>query len=135
MPTVIFPTAVPLRMPLARKLSMPTRVIEFLDGSEQRWAAGDPLNAFTVTFADVPAAELAAVQSWWNTIKGAFDATWSFVDADGTTYPHMAAEGDELAGVESARAMPGIAQAIVTARIAHGKARNVQRGRTPLSDD
>jgi hypothetical protein len=89
-------------MPVERRLAMPTRVIEFLDGTEQRWAAGDPLNGFTLTFANVPAADLAAVQAFWDTIKGAFDATWSFVDADGTTYPHMAADGDELAGVESA---------------------------------
>jgi hypothetical protein len=104
MPPVVFPTNVPLRMPIERKLSMPVRVIEFLDGTEQRWAAGDPLNAFTITFGDVPASEFAAVQNWFDTVKGAFDTTWSFTDADGTVYPDMACEADELAGVENAKA-------------------------------
>lgn len=101
MPTVTFPSTVPLRAPLERRLSMPVRVIEFLNGTEQRWAAGMPLNAFTLQFKDVAAADLAAVQGWFDTIKGAFDATWSFVDADGTTYPYMAADDDALSGAES----------------------------------
>ncbi len=103
MPTVTFPTSVRLRSPIERKLSMPTRVIEFLDGTEQRWTSADPLNAFTIQFQDVPAADLVLVQTWWDTIKGAFDSTWSFVDVDGTTYPNMAAESDELAGIEDGR--------------------------------
>src|ERR1051326_1241400 len=95
-----FPATVRLRTPLSRTLAMPTRVIEFLDGTEQRWAAGDPLNSFALQFNGVPAAELVLLQSWWDTVEGAVDATWSFTSVDGVTYPHMALDQDELAAVE-----------------------------------
>jgi hypothetical protein len=97
---VIFPT-IPLRMPVTRTLSVPVRVIPFLDGSEQRWADGDPLNAFDLTFANVQPEDITALETLIDTVKGAFDATWSFVAPDGVTYPHLGLEQDDLTAVES----------------------------------
>jgi hypothetical protein len=94
---------VTLPMPLVRRLRLPCEVVEFLDGSEQRWRSGDPLNDFEVRFSDVPAADLTSVLNFWATVKGAFDATWTFTDVDGTAYPHMGFDQDELAAVENAK--------------------------------
>ena len=47
MPTTIFPSSPALQMPVTRRLKMPGTVIEYLDGTEQRFATGDPLNAFS----------------------------------------------------------------------------------------
>jgi hypothetical protein len=91
---------------VVRTLAMPCRVIEFLDGTEQRWAAGDPLNSFALTFQDVPAAELLILQNWFDTVKGAFDSTWGFTSVDGAAYPHMGLDQDELPAVEGGR--PGL---------------------------
>lgn len=94
---------VTLPMPLTRRIGAAGEVVEFLDGTEQRWVSGDVLNDFEVRFADVPAADFVALANFWATVKGAFDATWSFTDADGTTYPHMGFDQDELAAAENAK--------------------------------
>jgi hypothetical protein len=98
---VNFPSTVPLTMPVERKLAMPTKVIEFLDGSEQRWCAGDPLNSFSLSFEELVAADVATLLDFFDAVKGQFDATWGFVGPDGVTYPNMALDGDDLQGVES----------------------------------
>jgi hypothetical protein len=102
MPTPTFPAVTP-SMPLVRRVGVPGRVVEFLDGSEQRWRSADLLNGFDVVFTDVPAADLATVVNFWATTKGAFDATWTFTDVDGTTYPHMGFDQDELTATENAK--------------------------------
>lgn len=102
-----FPSSVVLRTPVVRTLAMPTRVVEFLDGSEQRWVEGDPLNAFALEFQNASAAEVTAVENWFASVKGAFDTTWSFTSVDGVTYPDMALEHDELPLVERAAARFG----------------------------
>src|SRR5262245_3079863 len=94
-----FPTSLPLRTPLTRTLSVPTRLVEMLDGSEQRWCAGDPLNSFALEFQNVSAAEVTALRTFVDTIKGAFDSTWDLTIA-GVTYPNMALEHDDLPVVE-----------------------------------
>src|SRR5262245_34769616 len=99
-----FPSSVVLRCPVDRTLAMPSRVIEFLDGSEQRWAAGDPLNSFALQFDDLVASELSTIVNWVDTVKGAFDSTWSLVGPDGVTYPFLGLEDDLLSAVESGKA-------------------------------
>lgn len=98
-----FPTSVLLQCPVERRLAIPVRVIEFLDGSEQRWQAGDPVNAFSLQFNDAPAADVTAVQNWFLSVKGAFDSTWSFTSIDGVSYPNMGLEHDELPVVEGSQ--------------------------------
>jgi hypothetical protein len=95
-----FPTSVRLQYPLTRTVSSPTRVVEFLDGSEQRWRSGDVLNSFSIQWNGLRAADLAPIRQWFATIKGAYDSTWSFV-LGGETFPDMALEDDTLAVVEN----------------------------------
>lgn len=97
----VFPTTVPLRVPAARTLTIPTDVVEFLDGSEQRWRSGPPLNAFSLTFTDVPSANLTDMRTFLNTMKGAYDSTWSITWVDGNSYTNMALELDDLPAVAS----------------------------------
>ena len=63
MPVTTFPTSVPLRMPVTRKLGIPGRVIEFLDGTEQRFVTADPLNSFEVRFEQLKASEVPTLMS------------------------------------------------------------------------
>lgn len=92
-----FPTTVIQRVPTSRTLTVPADVVEFLDGSEQRWRSGLPLNAITLAFQDVSGADLTAMRNFIDTVKGAFDSTWSITwGADGNSYPAMALNQDDL---------------------------------------
>lgn len=94
-----FPSPPVLRVPTTRTLTVPTDKVEFLNGSEQRWRAGLPLNAIELIFNDVMTSDLTALRNFVATVKGAFDSTWSIVWADGATYSAMALEQDDLPAV------------------------------------
>ncbi len=98
-----FPSTVALRYPVVQTVSVPVDVVEFLDGTEQRWREAEFLQAFELTFPDVPIGELADLRTFWMTVKGAFDSGWTFT-FEGTDYDDMALEADELTETESARA-------------------------------
>jgi hypothetical protein len=98
-----FPSTVVMRYPVTQTLTAPVDVVEFLDGTEQRWRDGEFLQAFELTFPDVPIAELADLRTFWLTVKGACDSGWTFA-FQGTSYADMALEADDLTEVESAYA-------------------------------
>jgi hypothetical protein len=98
-----FPRSLVLRYPVTQTVTAPVDVVEFLDGSEQRWREGDFLQAFELTFSDVPIGELAALRTFWTTVKGAFDGGNTF-GFQGVDYPDMVLESDDLTEVESTAA-------------------------------
>jgi hypothetical protein len=95
-----FPNTVNLRFPLGRTVKVASKVVEFLDGSEQRYRNGPVLNAFSLAFANIPLADVSAIQSWFLSVKGAYDSTWSLA-ANGETFTGMCLESDELVVTET----------------------------------
>jgi hypothetical protein len=98
-----FPSTLRLRYPVTQTLTAPVDVAEFLDGTEQRFRDGEFLQAFDLSFPDVPIAELADLRTFWLSVKGAFDSGWSFT-FQGASYADMALESDDLTETESAHA-------------------------------
>ncbi len=86
--------------PMVRERRYRTEVVEFLDGSSQRWAGQDGLAAFQLTFANLEGYDVANVLEFFRSMKGRFDATWDLTLA-GTTYPNLAFDQDELGATET----------------------------------
>ncbi len=100
MPPVNYPiSTVPLRFPLGRKVSAPAEVVEFLDGSEQRWRTGPVLNSLSVRLNNCPASEVSAIQAWFEAQRGAYLSDWS-ITVGSEVLTNMALEADELAATE-----------------------------------
>jgi hypothetical protein len=81
---------------------MSTKVITFLDGKEQRWVDGDPLNDWDLTLSDISAVDVATLRDFFLAVKGAFDSTWTFPFL-GTSYTSMAFDQDKFEASETAR--------------------------------
>ena len=86
--------------PVTQTLAMPTRVIRFLDDTEQRWRSADPLNSWVLTYNRILWADIVTLQNFFNTVKGAFDSTWTFPFL-GTNYTSMCFDQDDFSAVES----------------------------------
>jgi hypothetical protein len=99
-----FPTNVPLRYPYVRTVRVASQVLEFLDGSEQRWQATKPLNGFEISLQDLSWADLQAVRDWFASIKGAFQEFDFVISSE--TFPGMVLESDVLSMTEDQK--PGL---------------------------
>ena len=113
-----FPSTVVLRYPVTQTLAMPVDVVEFLDGTEQRWRTADALQGFELTFPDVPIADLADLRTFWNTVKGCFDSGFGFT-FQGAAYADLGMEADELTEVET-RAEKTTVSVKLRQTVAHG---------------
>lgn len=80
--------------PADRSVSMPVEVVRFISGAEQRWRSGPALNAWQFTLR-LNAIDLATVITFFDTVKGAYDTTWTF-PFDGSTYTNCVFETDEF---------------------------------------
>lgn len=85
---------------VTRTLSVPTRVVQFLDDTEQRWRCADPLNAWALTFTGMSAADRDSLRNFVATQKGAYDSSWTF-GFFLVNYTNMAFEDDSFVEVES----------------------------------
>ena len=79
--------------PLKHVARYPVRVIEFNDDSTQRWKQGAALNEFELVFADLSATDRDTLQTFFDSVKGAYDSTWD-ITIGGTLYDNMAFEDD-----------------------------------------
>jgi len=79
--------------PVVRGLTFPTKVVRFLDDTEQRWASGPPLNKFTLTTSHIKWTDVQNLQNFFITQKGAFDSTWTF-SINSVTYSNMVFDSD-----------------------------------------
>lgn len=86
--------------PLARRARIKTRVVSFIDDTEQRWRVAPTLASFVLTYTAINAADLATLRTFWLITKGRFDKTWSFT-INGTTYNYLGFDSDEFKVVES----------------------------------
>ena len=86
----------------SRELEMPTKVHEFTDSTEQRWAMRAPLSRFTLVFTDISGYDLANIRQFVATVKGGFDQTWD-ITLKGITYSNCSLAEDKITFSEPAR--------------------------------
>lgn len=97
--------------PLTMRVSTLTRVHESPSGARQRFAARNPMVEFQLTFPRVLAADVALVDTFFNSQKGAFDSTWTLA-LNGRTFTAMRFAGDEIRWAED---LPGRYSATLSA--------------------
>jgi len=88
--------------PVARTISVPTRVLQFCDGKEQRFRTGPILNGWSLTFSDIVWADVLTLRTFHATCKGGFDHTWTF-PFSGVSYTNCAFEHDDFTAVENSQ--------------------------------
>lgn len=86
--------------PFTRRERRPVRVIEFSDGHEQRFRIAGPLMGFTLSHSGISLADKDAIVTFFNSVKGAYDKTWSLV-IGAETISNLCFESDELRVTES----------------------------------
>lgn len=82
--------------PATRINGSATRVIAFADDSEQRYRVRAPLASFVLAFTRLSAADLATLRTFFDSMKGRFDSTFSLT-FDGEDYDYMTLEQDAFA--------------------------------------
>lgn len=80
--------------PIRRTNNFSTRVIQFQNGTEQRWKSRAPLNEFALQYTRINSTDRAALETFWASIKGSFDKTWDFTLS--TTYGNCVMLDDKL---------------------------------------
>lgn len=92
----IFPTlsAGAITLSPIRSLAAPVEIVQFMDSTEQRWPTAPLLYSWSLNLRLRPA-DMTAVQDFFDTVKGAYDSTWTF-PFDGTNYTNMVFESDDL---------------------------------------
>ncbi len=83
-----------------RETRFGTGVAQFCDDSEQRWKAHGPLAAFTLEFRHIDGYDLANVQEFFRSMKGAFDSTWDLT-LGATLYANLCFDQDDFAWTET----------------------------------
>lgn len=77
-----------------------TKVVRFVNDTEQRWAETAGLARFILTFTHIDGWDLANVLEFFRSNKGRFDSTWDITLA-GVTYSYMAFDQDEFVWSET----------------------------------
>lgn len=90
--------------PIVRQSERKTGLIQFMDGSEQRWKQAAPLARFELAYSNINATDRSGIDAFVASQKGAFDSTWSF--ALSTTYQDLAFEDDSITWTEGPQ-LPG----------------------------
>jgi phage-related protein len=85
--------------PSSRTVNFDAEILKFVDGSEQRWAAGGSgQRRWELKLANVSEEELCAIEEFFVSQQGRF-GNFSFTDPfDGTVYPDCSFEADSLHG-------------------------------------
>lgn len=88
------------KYPVEHSQEFRTRVIRFLDDSEQRFTVRPPLQRFSLVYRAIDAEDLTRLRQFWESMKGQFDASWS-LDWNGEQIERCRFDSDEFKFVES----------------------------------
>lgn len=86
--------------PLTRSALRPVRVIQFMNGKEQRFKVAAPYAGFGLTYSDITATDRTTLDAFIASTKGSFDNTWQFT-LGSPTYGGLAFETDTFEWTES----------------------------------
>lgn len=96
-PTV-FTTSVAL-YPVTNAQRYPVTVLQFTDRTEQRWRESAAVRKFVLELNGLTGAERDSIISFYETMKGGFDATWDLTLA-GTLYSYLCFAEDSITVTE-----------------------------------
>lgn len=91
----------PALYPVQRSLRLPVAICRFMNGKEQRWKQGSPLNSFALRYVRINVADISSLQSFIIAQKGMFDSTWSMTLDD--TYDNLGLDSDAWSVREESR--------------------------------
>jgi hypothetical protein len=80
----------------------PARVLEFGDGTEQRFRMRPKAARFRLSLDGISAADVSTVRTFFEACKGRFDTTWSLT-IGGTTWTGLGFMSDEFQATETQR--------------------------------
>lgn len=100
--------------PMVRERRYRTEVVEFCDGSTQRWAGQDGLHAFQLACQNLDGYDLANIVEFFRSMKGKFD-TWDLT-IEGVTHPNLAFDQDELPATEGKPNRQSLALRVIQVR-------------------
>lgn len=81
--------------PLQRSLSAGVKITRFLDDTEQRVRTAPFLNSWIVQLGQIKLVDIQAIQAFFGTQKGPFDASWIW-PIDGTSWTSTVYQDDSL---------------------------------------
>ena len=93
--------------PLERNASWKTAVCRFLNDEEQRWVQQNPKQVLVLTFTDVDQASYNTLYSFWTSVVGAGNTTWSLnlgtdpVTGQSYNYSNMGFVGDDFTATQT----------------------------------
>ncbi len=89
-----------VKYPLTRTVVARTSVLEFVNGSEQRFIEGKQTQRFRLQFDQIKTADMVTLQTFFSDSKGAFDQTWDLtIGAETITNCYF--DSDEFSATES----------------------------------
>lgn len=88
------------RLPFTRAKTYRTKVLQFANGSEQRWAQPAGPQKFSLNFNGVSTPDKDTVRAFFVSCKGAYDATWSLT-VDGVQYDYCAFDQDDFTATQA----------------------------------
>jgi hypothetical protein len=92
------------RYPLARAVVARTSVLEFVDGTEQRFLEGKGSHRFRLQWDRLKTADMLTLRAFFGSTKGAFDATWD-ITIGAETLLNCYFESDEWSAVEASEGL------------------------------
>jgi hypothetical protein len=98
--------------PLVESIRTATHVVQFGDGSEQRWRKRPSLRAFELRWTGIKKADVDTLETFFINAKGAFDTTHSLV-LSGVTYSNLAIDTDDFVALERTNGVYDIALRVV----------------------
>lgn len=87
--------------PAARSSAVPVESRRYVNGFVKRWVSGIPQESWTTSYRGLTAADKSALWNFFESQKGAYDASWTFA-LDSTNYLKFAFASDELRFTETA---------------------------------
>lgn len=63
--------------PVVETVQFRTGMVRMLNDTEQRWRKQSPLRDFVLEFQKISRADKETLRTWFNSVKGSFDATWN----------------------------------------------------------
>lgn len=85
----------PVLHPAGRGTVYNTRVVQFENGSEQRWQGAPTRKRWTLTYQGIDGYDVSLIRAFFRSVKGRFDSTWD-ITVDAVLYENMVFEEDGL---------------------------------------
>lgn len=86
--------------PSTHRVSIPTEIVVFANGAEQRWMSASRLDHWGLLFTDVGLEDLNTLRAFYDSVKGSFDNTFT-LPIGGVSYTYCGLETDEFRAVEN----------------------------------